>query len=524
MKKVIELIRVSTERQAGEDRASIPAQRAINRRTAHCYKLEIIQSIELVDVSGAAVLRTPEIQKLLKLIRDPEIEGVLVRELSRVMRPQCFADYVLFQVLQESKTVLYLPEGPLDLNTKFGRLQATIRTAMAALEVNEMMERSWAAKEQKRRAGKHPDGDRSLPFGVGFDETRGGWFYTPEAEKVRKIFELFLSGEEQYREIARKSGVDYRLPERVLRNAIYSGWRVTDTRRDPMSSVMHTKADGRRARRPLIKRQHEDVLRMKVFEKPLVGAEEFERVQTLIELKKQKHWNGNPNYQSPYLFRGFLRCNRCGDTIYTDGGYVCKRRCLRLGCTSPRQPREPLEGGIERLLGDQIADPDFIDQIIAAPEALADRARTAESIARLESEARTLQEERQHVIEAYIDCQITREERWRRLLAIQRDVDMNVEALKKQRSGIPLSGVALAEIFSIFSDWKTLDCKQKRELLASIACTIHVEDCQPLSITLLLKSRQSANDPPGEPWVNEFPFAVSQETFVIHLPVMKDIE
>ena len=40
-KKVIELIRVSTEGQAAEDRAGIPAQREINRRTARAYGLEI---------------------------------------------------------------------------------------------------------------------------------------------------------------------------------------------------------------------------------------------------------------------------------------------------------------------------------------------------------------------------------------------------------------------------------------------------------------------------------------------------
>jgi hypothetical protein len=59
LKKVIELIRVSTKMQAQEDRASIPAQRATNRRTALTFGLEIVQSIELVDVSGASILKTP---------------------------------------------------------------------------------------------------------------------------------------------------------------------------------------------------------------------------------------------------------------------------------------------------------------------------------------------------------------------------------------------------------------------------------------------------------------------------------
>ena len=57
-KKAIELIRVSTQGQAGDGRASIPAQRAINQRTAGAYGLEIVDTIELVNVSGAAVLRT----------------------------------------------------------------------------------------------------------------------------------------------------------------------------------------------------------------------------------------------------------------------------------------------------------------------------------------------------------------------------------------------------------------------------------------------------------------------------------
>src|SRR5690348_17158360 len=57
MKKVVEFIRVSTESQAGEDRAGIPAQRAANRQTIARYGLECVDTVEVFDVSGAAVLR-----------------------------------------------------------------------------------------------------------------------------------------------------------------------------------------------------------------------------------------------------------------------------------------------------------------------------------------------------------------------------------------------------------------------------------------------------------------------------------
>ena len=73
MKKVIELIRVSTEAQASTDRASIPAQRAVNRRTCAQYGLEIVRSIEITDVSGACVLLAPEMQQLVQAMRSPDV-------------------------------------------------------------------------------------------------------------------------------------------------------------------------------------------------------------------------------------------------------------------------------------------------------------------------------------------------------------------------------------------------------------------------------------------------------------------
>src|SRR5215469_8789326 len=155
-KKAIELVRVSTDAQAAEDRAGILAQRAANKRTALQYGLTIIKTIEITDVSGTAVLRSPEMQELLRLIESSDIHGVIAKEFSRVMRPENFADYVLLQVFADTRTILYLPDGPIDFTSRSGRLLGTIRAAMAGLERWEILERSWAAKEEKRRAGKHP--------------------------------------------------------------------------------------------------------------------------------------------------------------------------------------------------------------------------------------------------------------------------------------------------------------------------------------------------------------------------------
>src|ERR1700751_2065820 len=105
MKKVIELIRVSTEGQAADDRASIPAQRTVNRRTCIQHALEIVGSIEISDVSGARVLFAPEIKRLVESMQSPDIHGVVTREFSRLMRPENFSDYALLQAFADTNTV-----------------------------------------------------------------------------------------------------------------------------------------------------------------------------------------------------------------------------------------------------------------------------------------------------------------------------------------------------------------------------------------------------------------------------------
>src|SRR5688572_27920404 len=106
-KKVIELIRVSTEGQAAEDRAGIPAQREINRRTARNYGLDIVRSIEDVHVSGAAILKSPEVQELLPLIECSDFVGVMTYEFSRMIPPLKMTDSFSLQHYLVPITILY---------------------------------------------------------------------------------------------------------------------------------------------------------------------------------------------------------------------------------------------------------------------------------------------------------------------------------------------------------------------------------------------------------------------------------
>jgi DNA invertase Pin-like site-specific DNA recombinase len=500
MKKVIELIRVSTQGQAGDDRASIPAQRTINLRTARTYGLEIVDTIQLVNVSGAAVLRTSEMQRLLKRIEDPTIHGVVVREFSRVMRPDNFADYILLQSFQDTGTVLYLPDGPIDFGSKTGRLMGSIRAAIAGLERTEILERVWSAKEERRKAGKHPHGPITLPFGVGYDREDQRWFYKSEVEKVREAARLFLAGETSYKDVGRKVGIDAFNLRIILRNPVYTGWKVYSKRRDPSSKAIRTRDDGRQGDRPKIERKPEDIIRVKVLE-PLISESEFAQLQQIMDLKKKNHWRVRPDHERKFMYRGFLRCGTCGNIMYTHGGhgrawYVCKSRTAQTrqqrtasglkDCSNPYMRREPLERCLDTLIGERLGNSEFLRRLAAAYVNRKSSNKAKPQLSRIESGLLLLKEKKQRVLDAYFEDLIDRAERDRRLDALARDAEVYGSLATGAATIAPaLSARELADALSVFHEWELLGRADKRRLLMATMPEIHVQDYRVVGVKLI---------------------------------------
>jgi DNA invertase Pin-like site-specific DNA recombinase len=499
-KRVIELIRVSTASQAGQDRASIPAQREINRRTAAMYGLEIVHTIEMTDVSGAAVSHAPEMRQLLEAIKSPEIHGVLTREFSRLMRPASFDDFAILQAFANSRTLLYLPEGVLNFDSKMDKFMATIRAGIAGMERTEILERTWSAKESKRRAGKHPQNQNSLPFGVGYDAKSGKWFYKPEADKVREAVRLFLSGEQSYKEVGRQIGIDAFNLRIILRNPIYTGWRVIDKRRDPSSSAIRMREDGRQGDRPKIGRAPEDVIRVKVLE-PLISENEFKQLQRILDLKKQNHWRVRPDHERRFTYSGFLRCGLCGNLMYTHthsprDWYICKSRTAEArkqrhenglpDCENPYMRRERLEECLDSLISDRLRDRTFLKQVYAAYANQESPNGTKSELARAEGGLAELQEKRKRVLDAFFENLIDRSERDRRLAALENDTVLYRNLAARAASEAPmLTARELAKIFRVFHEWEFLSRADKRKLLRAAMPEIHVRNYRVSAVSLI---------------------------------------
>jgi site-specific DNA recombinase len=486
-KRVIELIRVSTEGQASNDRASIPSQRAANRRTCAQYGLQIVQSIEISDVSGACVLLAPEMQQLIHTMRSADIHGVVAREFSRLMRPENFEDFALLQAFVDSKTVLYLPEGPLDFNSKTGRLMGTIRAAIAGMERTEILERIWSAKEEKRRRGELAQSSIVLPFGVGYDASRG-FYYKPEAERVRDAFRQFLAGNQSYSKLSELVGVTPRGMHLIMRNPIYTGWRVIDKKRDLSAAGRYPTVNGRQADRKKVTRAPEDIIRIRVIADPLVSEEDFRAAQQIMDLKQKKHWRSQPNIEHRFIYNGFLSCSACGEIVHTAYArrdyYTCKGRRTLHTCKSRYMVRETLEARLDSLFSDELTNRKFLQRCITEIEQRQARQCSANRIQRLEYQISNLREKRARVLEAFLDGVISKEDRDARLKTVDRDLLMVQESLADCSPTPEIDIKQLIEAFAPLVEWEHWTRDQKRSVLSTIAPDIRVANYEVTALSL----------------------------------------
>jgi DNA invertase Pin-like site-specific DNA recombinase len=524
-KKAIELIRVSTEGQAADDRGGIPAQRAANLRTAATNGLEIVRTFQIEDVSGAKILACPEMQELLRLIEAPEICGVVTREFSRLMRPEDLSDFAILQRFAETKTLLYLPDGVVDLGNKSGRLFGILRAAMAGHEREEIRERMNSGKEAIRRAGRHAGGDNLLPYGVAWDKKQG-WRFTPESEKVKEAFRQVLTTVRPYSEIAAELGIPKTNLRCVLQNPIWLGFRVYDSKRDLSTAGYIAGENGRQGYRRKVARDEADVVRVKVLPE-LISEADFQRVQEILADRAARERIIRNQHAPRYQFNGYLACAICGNPLYTQtnskaGYYICKlnnTRARKRGqlCANPYVLSRKLETKVNGVLADRLQDRATIRHI--AEMYLSD-AQEAAGVAPVNTEAAktlitSLEAKRSRILDAYFDGSISKAERDKRLAST--DVELSAcngvieRAIQKPMPAI--TAKQLAELLGVFAGFQFLAREQKRSIMAATRARIFtsgylIERVELSSLISIEKKGKKTNNAIGSSYVDSpFPEA-----------------
>lgn len=490
---VVELLRVSTEAQAELSRAGLPAQHATNLRTCEVHGLTVIETVEVVE-SGAEVAQSPEMQRVLDLVVSGTARGVVLAEYSRLFRPDRWSDLVVLQAFADHDAQIYLPAGPIDLQSEVGFVQATVNNLLAAMERRRIRERMHRGKEEHRRRGGHPSSSRTLPFGFAYTRERG-WEYTPDIEISRMLFRDYLAGEHNLAELGRRYGIGRTSVAYILKNEVYTGWRVYDSK---MDQGPHGRYPG--GSRKKVARAPHEVIRVQLPLEPIVSEEDFALVQQLMAERAQSQ-SDRRSWDGEFLYRGFLECasmeaggaGECGMRMYVaiakqpNGRrkpyYRCKSftpALIRAGgkrCQNGYLHRDKLEPVIDTAIAERLTDPDVLLGALAAYRESRDAAwrQHRPDVAALTDRIAALRKQRERVIDLFVEGMITKAERDSRLGPIAVKLAA-AERMERDEPALPpeLDEAAVLEIATAFAEWPLLPWDARRKVLEALDPRIYV--------------------------------------------------
>ncbi|MEI8352377.1 MAG: recombinase family protein, partial [bacterium] len=375
--KVVGLIRVSTKEQADDDRAGIARQREVIAHTVLVKRLDLVSTIQLDDVSGTNVRHCSEIVELLSLVEKKNIQGVVLADLDRLLRPDRFEDFSLLQVFQDSGAILYCGDQEINLASDSGYLLAGVQALLSGNELRTIKRRINGAKEEKRKQGKCPNAAITIPTGVTYDRKAEKWGYTSEVVKVQEAFRLI--DEENitnYRDLERKTGIHHRTLHNILRNPIYIGIRCIDKKR---GTQKYASENGRQSDRKKVKRLPHEIIKVPVMEQPAVDPARFNRVQAILGNKKTS-WSSSRSAPSQRLLTGVGHCAACGELLYCSssagktrrqpGYYICRRnyylyRPQTGGCPMKNIRQDKTDEAVIRWVAEKLTDRQVLDGILA---------------------------------------------------------------------------------------------------------------------------------------------------------------
>ncbi|HEV2806346.1 MAG TPA: recombinase family protein [Chthoniobacterales bacterium] len=376
--RVVSLVRVSTADQAADDRGGVPRQKETIARIIATRGLNRIAEFEINNVSGTAVRACPEVQEILRMVWAKDVDGVVVADLDRLMRPDNFADYQLLQVFEDAGATLYSADSATDFSTGEGVFTGSVRAAFAALELRLIKTRMLGAKEAQRKAGKCPSSKITLPRGVEYDRETETFRYTNDVLPVIEAFRLVdEEGIANYAELSRRTGIQSRTLFNLLRNKIYVGRRVYDQKR---GKEKYASDRGRQSDRRKVARDEDEIIDVLVIQEPAVSLACFQRVQKALGETHGRWVRKRTSNTAVNLGVGIARCGFCGERLYcssgkrTGGGsrlgyYVCKKNYYLFkknsgGCEMRSIRKDHLDATLRKFTAEHLSNVPTLTAIV----------------------------------------------------------------------------------------------------------------------------------------------------------------
>ena len=284
-------IRVSTGAQK-EEGYSIEAQKEMLE--AHCVSKGIKNYHHYIDggFTGSNIER-PEMQRLINDVKQNKISHVLVYKLDRLSRSQKDTLYLIEDIFNPYGVDFISINESMDTSTPLGRLMLGILSAFAQLERENIRERTRMGMKERIKAGLWMGGGR-IPFGYDYDKEQGILVPNKDAERVKKIYELYLQGYSTSK-ISELVGLKYeKLAYQILTRKSNAGY---------------------------ISYNGEEYLGK---HEPIISLETYEKAMQYMKERSVKKVS-----ESNYLFTGLMYCGKCGAKMRYQkwGKHDCKIVC-----------------------------------------------------------------------------------------------------------------------------------------------------------------------------------------------------
>lgn len=223
--KVALYIRVSTDRQA-EEGYSIDVQ----KERLQAYMVSMFGSGQAVDFyiddgfSGGSLDR-PQMQRMISDIQEQQVSHVIVYKLDRLSRSQKDTLYLIEDIFLPNNVSFISVQESFNTATPFGRAVIGILSVFAQFERENIFERTRSGMQKRVESGYWMGGGR-VPFGYDYNSQKGILIPNADAEKVRKLYDLYIQGW-SLQKIADTLGLKYeKLALQILQRKSNAGYIV----------------------------------------------------------------------------------------------------------------------------------------------------------------------------------------------------------------------------------------------------------------------------------------------------------
>ena len=362
-KKACIYIRVSSEAQASDERASLREQEADCRGLCESKDYEVVAVLS--DVASGATKKRPQFQRMLDGIREGEFDVVIAWSTDRFSR-SIYATAALMEALEGRRCEVECAREAVDLD------MLALHAAVGQVELRRIKERTSMGKRGAAKAGRLPSGQSVYGYRAGTDKKPE--IHPDEAPIVRRWFKDYASGVST-KKIAESLDAEGVLPRYGGRwSSQYISIRLRDrvyTGHGAYGKARHERTeDGTRVtmspREEWIDLPHP----------PLIDDALFARVQMRLASRRSRGLQPRSGSRRDFLLRGLLRCTGC------EKGFVCRHHkrddhrwyeCLgtfrlKAGCRQKPQSirAELLEDVVWSTVVEWVTQPELLEQAVEA--------------------------------------------------------------------------------------------------------------------------------------------------------------